>query len=77
MTPWDNTLLKKARTTPYWKYNVVFELIEMADTQDCKYKLNNIGEILYEIYTNRGDPKEKEKVRGMWQRCRDLFTRTV
>jgi len=50
MTGIDNVLWKTARRTPYWDYKEVHELIEMAETDECREKLTAIRDLLYEIY---------------------------
>lgn len=69
MTPWDRKLIERAYKTPYWNYKLVFEFVEMADSDEAKYKLNSIAELLFEVYQERGyyDPTKTKKVCKLWR----------
>ena len=79
MTPWDRKLIRQAAVTPYWNYKLVFEFVDMADTDEAKYKLNSSAELLFEVYKERGyyDPNKEKSVQGVWQRIPSLFRRIV
>lgn len=79
MTHWDKKLLKHAYITPYRDYQVVFDMVEMADTDEAKYKLNTIAELLFDIYQERRsyDPKKVEGLQEVWKRCLSFCQRIV
>jgi len=54
MTDWDEQLLKKARNTKFKDYQLAYDLIEFADSNEAKYTLNQIADVLFGIYQNKG-----------------------
>jgi len=51
MTDWDRKLIKDAGATKFKDYQLVFGMIELADTSECERVLSDIGEMLFEFHT--------------------------
>jgi len=54
MTNWDELLLVKARNTKFKNYQLVYDMVELADSDDAKYTLNQIANTLFGIHQNTG-----------------------
>ena len=54
MTNNDHNLLQEARRIKYWEYMKVNNLLNKADTSECRYQLKNIRDMLYDVYINGG-----------------------
>ena len=54
MTNWDELLLVKARNTKFKNYQLVYDMVELADSDDAKYTLNQIANTLFSIHQNTG-----------------------
>jgi len=52
MTRKDRKRIKKAMKIKVWHYPLIYELIEEADTEECRKKLRLIMELLSDHYHN-------------------------
>ena len=53
MTSWDERLIRDARNTKFKDYQLVYDMIEFADTDEAKYTLNGIADVLFGIHQNK------------------------
>jgi len=53
MTEWDIGLIREAKLSNDFEYMHVFNLIEMADSEEARYILNGIAERLHKRYTRQ------------------------
>jgi len=54
MTDWDKSLISKARRTRFKDYQLAYDLVELADSDEAKYTLNEIANVLFGIHQNTG-----------------------
>jgi len=54
MTHWDERLIRDARITKFKDYQRVYDLIEFADTDEARYTLDQIANVLFGIHQNTG-----------------------
>ena len=68
MTDWDYQLINDAMTMKYWRYQVVFDFVDLAETSKAKYTLDLIARLLFDMYQDRGMPLPKKEKRRWWRR---------
>ena len=80
MTPWDKQLIDYVYShVRIWEYQTAFDFIELADTDEAKYKINAMAELLFDRYQEGyyNDPTKEKDMQGVWGRAVSLVWRPV